>query len=233
MDNTFEIDLQEVWKELIKRIWIIALCAALVGAAVFAYTATWVAPMYQAGVTMYVNNNSGKDSQYVSANDLSVAMHLAGTYVSVIKSDRVLGKVVEDLGLTLTTDQVRSMVSAEAEEDTEIFRVSVISPNPQMSADIANAIARLAPAVIADIIEGSSAKTIDEAKIPQNKYSPSLTLNTIVGGFTGAFLAVLAIALRLVLDTRVKSEEDLQKICDIPVLGAIPNLAGDGKKVRR
>lgn len=233
MENTFEIDLQEVWKELIKRIWIIALCAVLVGAAVFAYTTAWVTPMYQANVTMYVNNKSGKDSQYVSASDLSVAMHLTGTYVSVIKSDRVLSKVVEELGLTLTTDQIRGMVTAKAEENTEIFHVSVISPNAQMSADIANAITRLAPPVIADIIEGSSAKTIDEAKIPRSACSPNVTMNAIIGALVGAILAAMVIVLRLILDNYVKSEEDLRKICDVPVLGSIPNLTGEGKKVRR
>ncbi len=233
MEKSLEIDLRELFGVLLKRAWIIILCAVLVGASVLVYTMACVTPQYQASVTMYVNNNSGKDSEYVSANDLSVALRLVGTYVSIIKSDKVLDRVIEEAGLMLTSAQVRGMISAQAEGETEMFRVTVTSANPQMSADIANTIARIAPEVIAEIIEGSSAKTIDEAKVPQHRSSPSLTLNTIVGAMVGAVLAMLFVTLAHVLDVRVKNEEDLLKICDVPVLGVIPNLVGDAKKGRK
>lgn len=233
MEKTMEIDLREMFRVLLKRSWIIVLCAVLLGSAMLAYTITCVTPMYQASVTMYVNNNSAKDSTSVSANDLSVALRLVQTYVSIITSDRVLGRVIEEAGLMMTTAELKGMISAQPEGETEMFRVIVTSPNPQMSADIANVIARIAPEEIAEIIEGSTAKTIDEAKVPTHRASPSRSLNTIIGAFVGAVLATLVIVLAHVLDVRVKSEEDLQKICDLPVLGVIPNLTGDSKKRRR
>lgn len=233
METNMEIDLRELFNVLLKRAWIIVLCAVLVGSAMLVYTATCVTPKYQASVTMYVNNNSSKDNDYVSANDLSVALRLVETYVSIVISDKVLDRVIEESGLMLTTAQLRSMISARAEGETEMFRVTVTSANPQMSADIANTIARIAPVEISQIIEGSSAKTIDEAKIPQYPSAPSLTLNALVGGLVGAALAVFIVVLMHVLDVRVKREEDLRKICDVPVLGVIPNLMGDSKKVRR
>lgn len=237
MEQTMEINLQDILKVLVKRIWIVLLCAVLVGSAVLVYTVNFVVPQYQASVTMYVNNNSSKDKNYVSSGDLAVALKLVATYVNIIKSDRVLDRVVEKTGLMVTTSQIRSMISAEPEGETEMFRVTVTSPYPQMSADIANAIAQLAPEEIAEIIEGSSAKIIDEARVPTHRSSPSYTVNTIVGAMVGALLASLIVILAHLLDVRVKSEEDLQRICDVPVLGVIPNLTNDaknaGKKVRK
>lgn len=237
MNQNIEIDLGIVAKVLLKRIWIILLCAILVGVGSLIYTVNFVQPMYQANVTMYVNNNSSKDNQYVSSSDLAVALRLVTTYVNIIKSDRVLERVIEDTGLMLTTSQVRAMISAEPEGETEMFRVTVTSANPQMSADIANTIAKVAPAEIAEIIEGSSAKIIDEARVPQKHSYPSYGVRAVVGFLIGGFLAIFVFVLMYLLDIRIRSEEDLKNICDVPVLGVIPNLTNDaktaGKKVRK
>lgn len=237
MEQNLEINLREVCKVLLKRMWIIALCAILVGGSVLMYTVNFVVPMYQAGVTMYINNNSGNNHNSINSSDLAVALRLVNTYVNIIESDKVLERVIDETGLMLTADQIRSMLSAEPVDETEMFRVTITSPNPQMSADIANAIAAIAPSEIAQIIEGSSAKIIDEARAPKDRSSPSYTVNTVVGAIVGAVLAALVVIVQYLLDIRVKGEEDLKSICDIPVLGVIPNLTEDakntGKKARR
>ncbi len=237
MEQNLEINLREVCKVLLKRLWIIALCAILVGGSVLMYTVNFVVPMYQASVTMYVNNNSGNSNNNITSGDLAVALRLVYTYVNIIQSDKVLERVIDETGLMLTAGQIRGMLSAEPVEETEMFRVTITSPNPQMSADIANAIAAIAPSEIAQIIEGSSAKIIDAARVPKGRSSPSYTVNTVVGAMVGAVLAALVFVVQYLLDVRVKSEEDLKIICDIPVLGVIPNLTDDakntGKKARR
>ena len=201
------------------------------------YTVNFVAPQYKASVTIYVNNNSSKDTSYISSSDLAVALRLVTTYVNIIQSNTVLDKVIAETNLALTTDQVRSMISAEVVGETEMFKVTVTTPYPQMSMDLANAIAAIAPDEIAEIIEGSSAKIIDYARLPKGSSSPNYTTNTILGAAAGAVLAIVVIVLQNMLDVRIKNEEDLEKICSVPVLGVIPDLANDkkdlGKKVRR
>lgn len=233
MNESIEIDLKDFLRALIKKVWLVVLCAALLGASMYMYTVNFVTPKYQASVSIYVNNNSGNDGTYISSSDLAVALKLVSTYVNIIQSDTVLDKVIHETKLPLSTEQVRSMISAEAMGETEMFRVTVTTPNPNMSADIANAIASVAPAEISAIIEGSSAKIIDYAKVPQNQTSPNCAMSGIIGCVIGALLAVLVILLQTVMDTRIKSEEDLARICSIPVLGVIPQLSMDAKQVRR
>ena len=237
MGESVEIDLRELFKVLFKRAWIVALCAVVVAASVLVYTANFVTPQYKANVTIYVNNNSGKDSSYISSSDLAVALRLVSTYVNIIQSNTVLEKVIAETGLQLTSDQVRKMISAEVVGETEMFRVTVTTPYPQMSADLANAIAAIAPDEIAAIIEGSSAKIIDYARVPKGRSSPSFTTNTILGAAVGAVLAIAAILIQNLLDLRVRNEEELAKIYSVPVLGVIPDLSGGvknaNKKARR
>lgn len=225
MNDNVEIDLKELFKVILKRLWIVALCAVVLGASVYIYTVNFVTPQYQASVTIYVNNNSGnKDATYISSSDLAVALRLVDTYVNIIQSDTVLDKVIAETKLKLSTEQVRSMISAEVMGETEIFKVTVKAPNAQMSADLANAIATVAPNEIVTIIEGSSAKIIDYAKVPKTYSSPNYTLNTIVGAVVGAGLAIVVLLMQMLMDARIKSEDDLTKICAIPVLGVIPQL---------
>lgn len=234
MKENVELDLQELFKVLLKRVWVILLCAVIVGASVLVYTVNLVVPMYDASVTIYVNNKTNNDG--ITTNDLAVALRLVTTYINIIQSDTVLDKVIAEADLSLTSDQLRSMISAKVVDETEMFRISVTTPNPQMSANLANAIAAVAPAEIVAIIEGSSAKIIDYARVPTERSSPNYVTNTILGFFAGAVLAVVVILIQRMTETRVRNEEDLTKIGSIPVLGVIPDMTNAdkvGKKVRR
>ena len=236
-ENTNEIDLREFGRRLFKRVWLIVLCAVLVGACTFIYTKVVVKPMYKASISVYVNNNSQKGSQAVSSQDLAVAIRLAETYVNIIRSDRVLEKVIAETGLSVTPAQLRTLISAEPVKDTEMFNVTVTTAMPQVSADIANVIADIAPAEIANIIEGSSAKIIDYAKVPTAPVSPNVMVNTVVGIMVGLILAVAYIFAEMLLDASVRNEEDLMRISQLPVLGRIPDISVEsqksGKQIRR
>ena len=227
MNETREIDLKKMLKALLKRAWIIVLCAVLIGVGTLVYTANFVTPMYTASVTMYVNNNNNTTGYpgVVSSSNLAVALQLVKTYVNIIQSDTVLDKVIEEAGVQLTPGQIRGMMSAEAVNETEMFRVTINSPSAELSVAIADTIADVAPAEISAIIEGSSAKVVDYARVPNSPSSPNVMRNTILGTLVGALLAVLAIVMSQMLDVRIKDETDLQAICDIPVLGRIPDLA--------
>lgn len=237
MDEHIEIDLKEFFSVLVKKIWIVLLCAVILGTSAYVYTLNFVAPMYKANVSIYVNNNSDRNGTTINSADLAVALRLVQTYVNIIQSDAVLDKVISETGLLLSADQVRAMITAEAMEETEMFKVTVTTPSAQMSADLANAIATVAPGEISNIIEGSSAKVIDHAKVPKKQASPNYVTSAALGAVVGAAVACLVILIQVASDKRIKSEEDLLKICDIPVMGVIPSLAAENKqrekKVRR
>lgn len=239
MNETIELDLKEIGTTLVKRLWALILCAVIGGLAVLTYTVNFVTPTYKSGVTMYVNNSSGVNGQYMSSSDLAVAQRLVETYINIIASHSVLDKVVEASGLEgLTAEQLRGMLAASAVGETEMFTISVIAPDPQMAADLANVIAQVAPGEIAKIIPGSSAKVVDYARIPKSRYAPSYTSSTVLGFLAGGVLAAVFVIAQQMLDTRIIKKEDLERICGVPVLGVIPEIdeepqTASARKVRR
>lgn len=233
MKEMVEIDLKALFQEVMKRIWIVILCAAIAVGAALTYTACFVTPTYKASIKVYVNNKTNNNTGGVASSDLSVALKLVNTYVNILESDNVLEKVVAQSGYDLELKQLRDMIDAQPVDDTEMFTVSVVCEDPEMAAQIANAVAAVAPSAISDIIEGSSAKIIDYAKVPDGRFSPSYTKTAILSFLAGALLAVVVIVLNSVLDKRVKGEEELVRLCDMPVLGMIPDITFEKKRSRQ
>lgn len=220
-----EIDLQKLLMAYLRKWWLILLCGVLVAVGAFIYTTKFVTPLYRASVTIYVNNSrSNQQIDYVSGSNLAASQQLVSTYSNIIKSDTVLEKVVEKSNLNYSADQLRKIMSAAQVDKTELFNVYIVHPDPEMAADIANAVAAVAPGEIEKIVEGSSTKIIDYAKVPTEQYSPNPRKNTIVGGLIGCFLAVAYLTLVFLLDVRIKDYEDLTSLFDLPVLGQIPNM---------
>lgn len=233
MQSGMEINLPEIIKLLAKKAWIVLLAAVICCATVLLYTVNFVEPQYAASVTMYVNNKSNQEGNAISSNDLTVATKLVNTYINIIKSDRVLDKVVAEVGTDIGPDSLRGMISAESLNGTEMFKVTITGKEPKLSAQLANAIADVAPAEISQIIQGSSAEIVDRAKVPTTRSSPNYSMSAVLGFAIGAVLAITAIILAHALDVRVKSEEDLAEICSVPVLGTIPDVLEIVKKSRK
>lgn len=230
MEKVVEIDLKELATACLRRIWLIVTSAVVAAALVYIYTALFVTPMYRTEATFYVNNSvTADEAGKISSSDLATAQRLVLTCTNIIKSDRVLEKVAEEADLDLTAAALRGMISAADIDETEMFRVQVEHKDPVQAAKIANAIADVAPQEISNIIVGSTTKVIDRAKIPENPYSPNRTTNTVLGALAGLVISVAVVAVTTMLDVRIKSEDDLTNICDIPVLGVIPEFTDESK----
>lgn len=232
MEQTKEINLQEVFYALLRKIWLIVLCAAVMGGSFYVFTWKFIKPRYQASVTIYVNNSNTSTEELINtitSADLSTSQKLVTTYVTILKSDTVLDKVAQEIGGNLSAGQIRGMITAAAVDKTEVFEVKISNTDPVLAAKIANTVAAVAPSEISNIVEGSSTKIIDYAKVPGSPYTPNRKSNTMIGAALGGILAVIFIVLQVILDVRIKSEEDLALISSAPVLGMIPDFEFENK----
>lgn len=200
-----DINLQELLLVYFRKWWIILVCLILGAAIAFGGTYLFVTPLYQAKISIYVNNNKsfeGKD--YLSGADLSAAQRLVNTYVTVATSERVLDKISERLDGKYDSEQLSRMITAEQLNDTEIFCVYVLHEDPAEAARIANTAADVAPVEIAEVIDGTSARIIDSAKVPTTRYSPSYSRMALLGGVVGALSAVVCLSIHHLSKTRSK-----------------------------
>ena len=90
---------------------------------------------------------------------------------------------------------------------------------------------------VPDMDNMTDKQIIDYAKVPTNPSTPNVTRNTTLGAVLGAVLAAMVLTVVMLLDQRIKSDADLQRVCEAPILGYIPDMAEEAahqeKKVRR
>lgn len=222
-NDEISLNFMEMLQVLWKKAWLILFFSILGGVIAFLITSFFVTPSYRTRITVYVNNRvMANQSNSVSSSDLSAAIRLTYTYCAIIRSDLVLNQVAERTGLSLSAAQLRKMLSAESENETEIFELFVTDTDPERAALIANGIADAFPDVIEPIVSGSTATVLDRAQVPEKPFSPNHKRNILLGILAGAFLATAVILVRELLDDTVSSPRNLE-ILGYPLLAVIPD----------
>lgn len=220
-----EIDLLHLLGVLWRRAWAIVLAALLFGGAAFSYTYFLVTPLYKATALMYVNNSDiSVGNTTVSLADLNASKTLVDSYIVIMKTRLTLNDVIEEAGLTYTYEELYDMISAASVNGTEIFGITVTSPDPAEAEKIANTIVDILPGKIAEIMDGSSARAVDFAVVPAKKSSPSILKNTAVGILLGVVLSCGVLILLDLLDEQIRDEDYLTKTYALPVLAGIPDM---------
>lgn len=223
-----ELNMQELLLAYLRKWKLIVVCVILAAVVALGLTMSLVTPMYRAGIKVYVNNRSVvEDKETTSSGDLSASIYLVKGYMIVAESDSVLEKVAEALGGEYTVAQLKSAITTEEIEDTVMFYLHVTLPDPEEAARIANVFAEVAPKEISGIIDGTSAKVVDTARVPTGRYSPSYSRNAILGAVGGLLLAIVYVTIMYLRDTHIKDENDLTDMFDIPILGRIPDFENE------
>lgn len=219
-----ELDLWETLQIIRRKIWIILSCTIVLGLGVFLVSRFLITPQYSASTSMYVYNGEDRADQLITASDLTTSQKLVQTYIVVLTSDTVLNRVADQLDNTYTAKELRDMVQASAIENTEAFRVTVTNPDPAMAQKIANTIAEFAPFDIIRVVKAGSVEVIDHATLPTSQSSPNNLRNGMIGALLGLMLSCMVAIVASMMDSAVRSEEDLTSKFDLPVLGVIPSL---------
>ena len=227
-----EIDIKRVIEALIKHIWLVGIATVLGALIAIGYTFWFVTPMYKSSAMFYVNNNDisvGSISASITSSDLVASKNLVNSYIVILKTRNCLEDVIDYAELDMSYEGIVGMISAEAVNETEIFRVTVTCSDPEKAETIANAIAYVLPKKIASIIEGTSAKVVEYAIMASRRSSPSFTKNAIVGMAIGFILSAGFVALREIFDLTIRTEEDITDVSKYPILAEVPDMTAPSK----
>jgi capsular polysaccharide biosynthesis protein len=223
-----EIDLLELW-EMIKKRWAIVIAIPLIAALTSGIVSFFILkPVYQASTTLIVgkkasDNLAQQAGQLLEYNVLQANKQLAKTYETIARSRTVEANVINELGLSLTPEQLNGKVTVSSVKDTEVLMITIEDQDPVVAADIANMMVQKFAAAVIDIKKVDSVSIVDKATPPLNPIKPNKTQNVLIA-FAAGLIASLGLALLLeFLDNTVKSSKDVENILGLPVLGVIPH----------
>lgn len=218
-----EIELGQILFIIRNKIGTIILCTVLAAGAVFGISNYLIKPLYSASTSLYVYNETSREA--ITSSDLNTSQELVQTYIVILTSNAVLNKVSDVLNNQYTIEDLREMIKATAINNTEAFSVTVENADPVMAQKIANTIATVAPSEIIRVVKAGSVEVIDYATLPEEQSSPNVIRNTAIGGLLGCIVSIGVLILKKMLDTVIRSEEDLIENFNIPILGVIPPLS--------
>ena len=99
--------------------------------------------------------------------------------------------------------------------------------DPVRAEKIVNAVAEIAPQKILDIVQTGAAQVVQYASTPQSPISPNATRNAAIAAAAAFVLAAVVFVLIAILDTRIRTSEDLSETFGITVLGSIPTIMSE------
>ncbi len=220
----YELDIKRMFTVLWRRAWALLLAGVLLGAIAFGYGKIFVTPTYASGIKLYVNNFVKANDGAYSPAQLTGAQQLAKTYMVILESRPVLEQVQQRIGLEYTQKQIKSMIAAEAINETEVFQIVVTCADAKHAAMIAEAFAEVLPEAIAQVVEGSSLRVIEHAVENPNPIGPNYKMYALCGALVGIVLCAAIIILFDMMDTSIDSEEYLTgNYEEIPLLAVIPH----------
>jgi tyrosine-protein kinase len=220
------VELQE-YLDILRRRWLGVLIVALAALALASVVTLAMPKKYTATTRLFIAVAGGQ-----SVTDLAQGSNFAekqmSSYAEVATSPRVLGPVIQQLGLQTTPKELAESVEATVPVNTVILEISATDLDPTRAAQIANSVGRelanaaseLSPAK-EDGTKAVVANTFAEAEVPDKASSPKIVQNLGIGLVVGLLLGVGIAVLRDVLDTKIRNENDVGLVTGSPILGVV------------
>lgn len=211
------------WREIAAATVACALIAAI-GVLFF------VTPKYQASSTIYVI--SRKDSA-INISDLQIGTALTDDYIQVFHMWEVQEKVISNLDLPYTYNQLDGMLSVTNASNTRMLEITVTSESAQEAADIANEYATVVRDYIAKKMATDKPSIMSTALVPTVPVSPNKTKSILLGALLGFVVSAGVIVVITLLDDTYKTADDIKKYTGLVTMAVIPLEKSDEPKHQR
>lgn len=214
-----EIDLKELLFELLAHWKMLLMSTILVGAIALVYSKFLITPLYQSTSALYVLS---KSTSITSLADLQMGTNLTNDYMEVISGRPVLDQVIENLDMDDNYKSLKSRVKLNNPQNSRIMQIIVTDPNPKEAKQIADEIAEVAAAYIAEKMDQAPPTIIQYGYADSDKVSPSIGKNTVIGAMIGMLLAMAVVIVTYLLNDTILTPEDMEKRVGLNVLASLP-----------
>lgn len=218
------ISIKDIFKTLKKRwklIMLLTLIAALISGSISYFLLT---PVYESSTQILVNQKQSEnqlDSTQIRSN-----IDMINTYSVIIKSPAILEKVIDELELEQSVEQLSEKITINSQENSQVFSLTVQDSNPSKAVEIANTVSETFQKEIKDIMNVDNVSVLAKAEIKENPspVKPNPVLNIAIAVVVGLMAGVGLAFLLEYMDNTIKDEEDIERLLELPILGSIQKI---------
>ena len=210
--------------DVLRRWWLTFLGAALIGGAAGYVSANQLPEHFESHAKVLVGPVNAE------IDTIRAAASLTETYAQLASSEVVVSGAIDELALAISSEDLREAMEVRTDQTTRIVTIGVEADDPQLAADLANAIARgLLPfATPASGPEGELT-VIDSALPGDHPVGPGPLLLAglaVIGALLAAALITIAIEY---VGGRVRGAYDLHQLVPARFLGRLEQ--ADGRRM--
>ncbi|MFU2013726.1 YveK family protein [Peribacillus butanolivorans] len=223
MEETISIkDIFQTLKKRWKLITLLTLIAALISGAISYFLLT---PVYQSSTQILVNQKQSKNQ--IDSTQIRSNIDMINTYSVIIKSPAILEKVIDDLELEQSVDQLSQKITINSQQNSQVFSLAVQDSNPSKAVEIANAVSGTFQQEIKEIMNVDNVSILAKAEVKEypTPVKPSPLLNIAIAVVVGLMAGIGLAFLLEYMDNTIRDEKDIEKVLDLPLLGSIQKIS--------
>lgn len=221
-----ELDLKELFSMFWAKKIQIALLIAIFIVIGFIYSFVLLEPKYQSTTSILLagSNSSQEDENTgITSTEMTLNKSLVSTYSELIKSKNILSEVIENLGIDKSEDALKANITVSEVEDTDLIQISVVDADPTLAQRIAKEIAIVFIEKVANgVYKINNAQVWDAAEVPEVPYNINHAKDLLIFAAAGLVVACIYVLIANMLDTTVKSKEDIERKLGLTVLTSMP-----------
>ena len=214
-----EIDLLEVFHVLWSKVWLLLASTVLGAVVVGLVTFFFITPKYEASSIIYILS---KTTSITSVADLQLGSQLAADFQIIATTREVVQVVMDQFGITEPYGRFVKSIEVTNPTDSHMLQITVTNEDPELAAQLSNALADQMRLQIADVMNTDTPSTVERAVVPEKPSSPRLLMDAAIGGMVFLVLAAGLVLVQHFMDDTVKDETDVQKYLGLNTLAAIP-----------
>lgn len=229
-DGDIEIDIMQILRLIMSKIWIIVLVSVIAALIAFIGTKMFITPLYQSTAKLYIINRQNDTN--TTYNDVMSSAQLVKDYKVLVNSQPVVSQVMSQLNLDMTESQLISEISCAIESDSRVLIITVTDKDAYMAKKIVDAVADISAEKITTVMKIEGVNIIEYGRQPESPSSPNVKMNTLLGFLVGMFITIAVIVIRYMLDDSIKNADDVERYLGVSTLALLPVTKEeyDGKK---
>ncbi|PEC50506.1 hypothetical protein COJ46_07790 [Bacillus sp. AFS077874] len=207
MENEFNI--KKLYGIIKKRFWILLVSIGLFTSLGGIYTYYFTMPQYSTSSKLIVNAKTPE---------------LMNTLLVMVKEPSLLRKVINQMNLNTTPDELSKEITAESINGSSVVQITAVDLDPKLAAEIANTTANVFMNQMPGLLGFKDIKFLSYAEVNTVPTNDSYSSYIIYGILVGIVLGIALIFLLDSLDDTVRSEQSVEDLLGIPVFGTISKM---------
>lgn len=221
-----EINIKELFRYIMSKFYIVLIILVAVMAIGEIYSIYLKTPMYQSTTKLVLtaSESNANTNTAITNSDVTLSNNLVKTYSEIVTSRDVLSKVISNLKLDITPENLSGKVSVSSVTNTQIISVTVSDANAEQAQQIANEIAKVFKAEISTLYKMDNVQIVDKAQVASAPYNINVLKQTLQYFAAGLALGIGAVLVMFYLDNTIKNSQVVENKVGLVVLGVVPTV---------